>query len=207
MASCASMDLHEELGLLADALAREGIEYALCGGLAVAVHGFPRATKDIDLLIRPVDAARIVRAVEPIGYTLDAGEFSFGGCGPHARRVRRIGKTEGSEVLTLHLVLLPPWLAEVWESREVIEWEGRELTVVSREGLVSMKRIAGRPQDLADIAKLTEEADEVRSRAAPTVDMSPAAVDRRIREASELRRLCLSLARAGRLGPVRSRPS
>ena len=39
---------------------------------------------------------------------------------------------------------------------------------------------------------------------APKVDMSPAAIDRRIREVSELRRLCLSLARARRLGPVKS---
>jgi hypothetical protein len=39
------------------------------------------------------------------------------------------------------------------------------------------------------------------------VDMSPAAVDRRLREVSELRRVCLSLARARRLGPVRRRPS
>jgi hypothetical protein len=74
--------------------------------------------------------------------------------------VRRISKTEGPEVLTLDLVILPPWLSEVWESREAIEWEGREITVVSREGLLAMKRVAGRPQVLADIARLTEAADE-----------------------------------------------
>ena len=43
------------------------------------------------------------------------------------------------------------------------------------------------------------------ARAAPKVDMSPAAIDRRLREVSELRRLGLSLARARRLGPVRKR--
>ena len=34
------------------ALERAKVPYALCGGLAVALHGFPRATKDIDLLSR-----------------------------------------------------------------------------------------------------------------------------------------------------------
>ena len=38
----------------------------------------------------------------------------------------------------------------------------------------------------------------------PKVDMSSSAIDRRLREVSELRRLCLSLARARRLGPVKS---
>jgi hypothetical protein len=154
------MDLHVELRRLTETLAREGIEYGLCGGLAVAVHGFPRSTKDIVLLVRPEDVDRIVGAVAALGFTLDAGELPFGAGGPRARRVRRISKTEGPEVLTLDLVILPPWLSEVWESREAIEWEGREITVVSREGLLAMKRVAGRPQDLADIARLTGEADE-----------------------------------------------
>jgi len=154
------MDLHDELGSLVDALADEGIEYALCGGLALAVHGFPRATKDIDLLVRPEDAKRVAAAVEPLGFMLDAGELPFGVGGPHARRVRRISKTEGPEVLTLDLVLLPAWLEQTWTSREMLEWEGRTIQVVSREGLLAMKRVAARPQDLADIAKLMGEAGE-----------------------------------------------
>jgi hypothetical protein len=153
------MDLHEELGELIDLLAHERIDYALCGGLALAVHGFPRFTKDIDLLIRPEDADRIAAAVARIGFDLDAGELPFDTGGPHARRVRRINKTEGGEGLTLDLVLLPPWLHEAWESRERFEWGGRELSVVSRDGLAEMKRIAGRPQDLADLARLMGEGD------------------------------------------------
>jgi hypothetical protein len=154
------MDLHEELGRLVDTLSRRGIEYALCGGLAVAVHGYPRATKDIDLLVRPEDTERILAAIEPLGYFLDAGELPFDTGSPHARRVRRISKAEGPEILTLDLVLLPHWLTEVWESREDLEWEGRRITVVSREGLLEMKRVAGRPQDLADLDKLEGEEDE-----------------------------------------------
>jgi len=154
------MDLRTELERLVDTLSREGIEYALCGGLAVAVHGFPRATKDIDLLVRTEDVEELVHAIRPLGYVLDAGELPFDTGKPHARRVRRISKTEGPEVLTLDLVLVTPWLIGVWESREALEWEERRIAVVSREGLLAMKRVAGRPQDLADIARLEGENDE-----------------------------------------------
>lgn len=154
------MDLHEELADLLDLLSRERIDYALCGGLALAVHGFPRATKDIDLLVRPEDAARLAAAVAPLGYVLDAGELPFDAGKARERRVRRIVKTEGPEVLTLDLVLLPEWLEDVWNTRQVLDWGDRRITVVSREGLLAMKRVAGRPQDLADIARLEGETDE-----------------------------------------------
>lgn len=39
-------DLERELELVIDAFTAKGVAYALCGGLALAVHGFPRATKD-----------------------------------------------------------------------------------------------------------------------------------------------------------------
>lgn len=67
------MDLTVELGRLLDVRSREGIEYALCGGLAVAVRGFPRATKVIDLLVRPEDVEDVVAAIEPLDFVLDAG--------------------------------------------------------------------------------------------------------------------------------------
>ena len=44
------MDLLEELKKLAAKLHSEGIEYALCGGLAMAIYAMPRATLDIDII-------------------------------------------------------------------------------------------------------------------------------------------------------------
>ncbi len=126
----------------------------------MAVHGFPRSTKGIELLVLPADVDRVVLAVASPGFTVDAGELPFDSHGPHARRVRRVSKADGREVLTLDLVILPSWLADVWETREAVEWEGREIAVVSREGLLAMKRAAGRPQDFADNARLMGEADE-----------------------------------------------
>lgn len=47
------MDLLEEVRDLTAKLHSEGIEYALCGGLAMAVYAMPRATLDIDIMVEP----------------------------------------------------------------------------------------------------------------------------------------------------------
>lgn len=44
-----------------------------CGGLAMAVHGYPRATKDIDLLIHPDDLPRIEAVVNQAGFDVPGG--------------------------------------------------------------------------------------------------------------------------------------
>ena len=46
------------------------------------------------------------------------------------------------------------FLRDVWEDREVYELDGVPVTVVSADGLIAMKRVAGRHQDLSDIEHL-----------------------------------------------------
>ena len=46
------LDLYDELTNIVDALETASIEYAICGGIAVAIWAFPRATVDIDLLVQ-----------------------------------------------------------------------------------------------------------------------------------------------------------
>ena len=55
------LKLRSELLQIAHCLDEAGIDYALCGRLAVVAHGYPRLTKDIDLLIQPseVDSSHI----------------------------------------------------------------------------------------------------------------------------------------------------
>ena len=62
------MDLYQELILVVDCLEAAQIEYALCGGLAVAVHGYPRFTKDIDLLIQPENLSSVRELLAAGGY-------------------------------------------------------------------------------------------------------------------------------------------
>jgi hypothetical protein len=68
--------------------------------------------------------------------------------------VYRVSKAIGDELLTVGLLLLPRFLAEVWKDRESYDLEGSVVQVVSRTGLITMKRVAGRPQDLSDISNL-----------------------------------------------------
>ena len=148
-------DLEEEFDAIRTALTARGIEYALCGGLAVGVHGFPRATVDIDLLIRAADEERLYEAVAPLGFQLKARPMSFDGGTMQIRRVSKIDPGDG-EVLMLDLLLVTPAYEHVWDTREQLQWRNHELTVVSRQGLIALKKGRSSDQDLVDIRKLTE---------------------------------------------------
>ncbi|MEI6634671.1 MAG: nucleotidyl transferase AbiEii/AbiGii toxin family protein [Chlamydiota bacterium] len=67
------MTLYDELkGLLASLRAHE-IPYALCGGLALAVHGIPRSTIDIDLLVEKKMLEKVRNLAHRLGFTVDSG--------------------------------------------------------------------------------------------------------------------------------------
>jgi hypothetical protein len=159
-----AMDPVTEMEALVDLFEAEGIEYALCGGLALAVHGYPRATKDIDLLIEAATIPRALEAAKRVGFDIPARKITFGLKTNTPREVHRVSKLEDAtgKLLTLDLLVVSRDLEEVWKTRKIVQADGRKLTVVSREGLATMKRIAGRPQDLVDLAKLegTDEPEE-----------------------------------------------
>ena len=62
--------------------------------------------------------------------------------------------TEGKTDLALDLLLVGPSIQTVWDSRGTAAFNGRQIPVVSREGLRQLKLIAGRKQDLLDLEKL-----------------------------------------------------
>ncbi len=148
------MDLVDELRSVTSTLARSGIPYALCGGIAVTVHGAVRSTKDIDMLVREGDLARVLQILEPLGWRFRAAPMTFGHGTIGERRLQRVSKIDGPHVLTLDLILVEPSFTGVWEARRMVELVDGELCVVSLEGLAYMKRLAGRAQDLADLEKL-----------------------------------------------------
>ena len=152
------MNLIEELLGLVDALDAGRVEYAVCGGIAVAIHGHPRFTKDLDLLVQRPDVNRIRDAARKCGFTLEGMPMLFGTGTGNEREILRLTKVQGPESLTLDLLLVGPPLTEVWAARKRTEWRGREFWVVSREGLLEMKRISGRARDLADIQALNRAA-------------------------------------------------
>jgi predicted nucleotidyltransferase len=149
-------DLVGELKNVARHFEAAALPYAVCGGLAVTIHGAVRTTRDIDVLILAADVERAMSALESAGFNLGAQPMVFGAGTPFEREIRRVSKVAGGETLTVDLLLVAPFLADVFESRESVAWSGVTLQVVSLPGLIKMKRIAGRHQDLADIEKLGE---------------------------------------------------
>jgi Uncharacterised nucleotidyltransferase len=151
-----ALDIVDELHTLIDALAREQIDYAVCGGLALAILGHPRMTKDIDLLVRTDDVQRVRELARLQGFDIPARVMTFGLRTGNPHTVQRVSKLdpETQNLLPLDLLHVEPLFEGVWSGRLVAPWRGRTIQVVSREGLATMKRMAGRPQDLADIAVL-----------------------------------------------------
>jgi hypothetical protein len=148
--------LYDELRILIDALDREKIEYALCGGMAMAVYGRPRATVDINVLILSESLTRVLEIAEEQGYTIHGLDMNF-----DAIQIRRVSKIDrvARNTLTLNLILVTEPIRNVWEGRVKASLEGGKLSVVSKEGLITLKTISGRPQDIADISALTEDSD------------------------------------------------
>ena len=152
-------DLYEELKNLIAALDKHEIDYALCGGIAMAIHDRPRATVDIDLLIVADSLAEVIKIAKSLEYTVRGLDMTFANDAIEIRRVSKIDAETGI-VLSLDLLLVTPEIQPIWDSRVQANWEGGKLSVVSREGLIALKKLGGRPQDLADISALAEDSDD-----------------------------------------------
>jgi hypothetical protein len=147
------LDLFEELTQLIAALDERRVQYALVGGLAMAVWGFPRATVDIDLLVPPDALAATEAVAESLGYGIKARPMSFSSGAVVIHRQSKLDP-EGGDVLMLDLLLVTSQIEDVWDSRQQVEWASGEISVVSREGLIKLKRFRSSGTDLDDIARL-----------------------------------------------------
>jgi predicted nucleotidyltransferase len=132
-------------------LLEEKVRFLLVGAYAVAVYGFPRATKDIDFFVwaTPENAANLLRALARFGAPLDdisESDFSTPGVvfqiGNNPRRIDIITKISGIE------------FEHAYANRKNVFLEGLEVPVISMVDLITNKRASGRTQDLADIEKL-----------------------------------------------------
>jgi hypothetical protein len=145
------VQLHVEFTALIETLEAEHLEYAVAGGLALAIWGAPRATTDIDLLIRRGDLARALLIAKRLGFDIIANPMKFS----DGTEMCRATKFDGAEQVTLDLLLTDEGHA-YWNTRERHPFGAGMLTVVSRDTLIQMKASAARPQDIADIAKLRD---------------------------------------------------
>ncbi|HWN10620.1 MAG TPA: hypothetical protein VNO50_15380 [Pyrinomonadaceae bacterium] len=150
------IDILDELRRLVAMLDEHGIDYALCGGMAMGVHGLARTTIDIDLLITSDSLSKVYSLAGSLGCNVRGKEMSFANGTVESSRVSKIDP-EDAELLSLDLLLVTPATRPAWESRLTAEWEGGKLSVVSAGGLVDLKRLRGSDQDLVDIKALTDE--------------------------------------------------
>jgi predicted nucleotidyltransferase len=147
------MDLPEDFRDLLVALADAGAEFVVLGGHAVAFHGHPRATKDLDVLVRAnrSNAQRVYQALAVFGAPLEAFE---------------VGEADFATYDGILQLGVPPLRIDVLNRADGITFdeaiadgasfdlEGRSIRVIGRDALVANKRAAGREQDLADINAL-----------------------------------------------------
>jgi hypothetical protein len=133
------------------ALCEEKADFLIVGAYALAAHGHPRATGDIDIWIRASEenAKRVWRALMRFGCPLfdlklddlKTPDLIFQ-IGVEPRRIDIVTSITGVE------------FDEAWPDRKEIEIEGLKIAAIGRSHLLKNKKALGRPQDLADVAWL-----------------------------------------------------
>lgn len=161
-----------DLSLLFEALSRHGVDYVVIGGVAVQVHGHRRTTMDLDLAPdpRPENLRRLAAALDevdarPLDPALAGSEVSV--IDPERLAVAPVVPLLTTRHGQVHILKEPKGarvFAQMRESALVVEVDGVEVAIVSLDDLIRMKKAAGRPEDLDDIAALTgrEEKDQSR---------------------------------------------
>jgi hypothetical protein len=131
-----------------------GAEFLVVGAFAVAAHGNPRATGDIDIWVRPTraNAEKVLRALRAFGAPLFGlsiddlvDEQTVFQIGVAPVRIDILAGIDGVE------------FEDAWPRRVEASLGGARVPVLSLHDLAANKRVAGRPKDLADLAWIEKE--------------------------------------------------
>jgi hypothetical protein len=155
-----NMNITQELLLLTDVFGRDRVSYAICGGLAVAIHGRPRLTLDIDFLVPADQMNQALATAASVGFDDAAGWIMLPENGHGIDRLFRVNKLEQDDFLTLDLLEVRSSDHPLFQSRETIEVEGHTLQLLSRAALIQMKRSSKRLKDQLDVELLNDRTDE-----------------------------------------------
>ena len=129
-------------------LAQAQVPYALVGGVAVIHHGYVRATRDLDLLLAREDLTRLVPHLAEHGFERSA-----------TNRLRHVESCVDVDLLFGGDPRPRPGAPPYPQPRDLGR-SPRETDVVDLPGLVDLKLVAGRHQDLADVVALLKPLDE-----------------------------------------------
>jgi hypothetical protein len=142
-----NQDFKEFIQLLND----NQVRYLVVGGYAVALHGYPRFTKDIDIWIdlAPANAERIISALEQFGFgSLGLVEQDF----LEADTIIQLGYPPRRIVLLTTLSGVD--FDQCFTVKVVVDMDGLPINFIDLENLKKNKRATGRAQDIADIENL-----------------------------------------------------
>ncbi len=147
--------MNEDFQDLLAALLAANVRFLVVGAHAMAVHGVPRATGDLDVWVE-ADAANAARVMEAL-LRFGAPVTSLG-----------VSARDFSQTSQVVQIGLPPrridlltsisgvGFGEAWSERTTQDVEGLAVPFLGRAALVRNKRVTGRPKDLADLEALGE---------------------------------------------------
>ena len=147
------MDLAPDFDEFCALLTAREVEFVIVGAHALAFHGAPRFTGDLDILIRPTEdnARRTLAAIAEFGFPpapLTPADIVGG------TKVIEMGVAP-VQIHVMSEISGVTW-DEAWVSREIGPFGPRSVPFIGREAFLRNKRAAGRPKDLADIEALRD---------------------------------------------------
>ncbi len=133
-----------------ESLRKHDVRYVAIGGVAAIVHGVPRSTFDLDIMIR----ADLENARRLLDALLEAGLGTAALTDPDSLIRQEI--TIFQDYVKIDVQTRTPGLEfeSAWSRRQAISYKELHLLVVSKEDLIASKRAAGRPVDLEDVRLL-----------------------------------------------------
>jgi len=135
-------------------LTAHGVEFLIVGAYALAFHGVPRFTGDIDVFVRPTpnNGARLLAALASFGFPVEQLQPTDV---VQPNRILEMG-VEPVQIHVMSDVSGVTW-DEAWAGRQVGSFGDRALPFIGRREFIRNKRAAGRLKDLADIEALGED--------------------------------------------------
>ena len=147
------MRMNRDFRELLECFARHDVRFLVVGGWALAAHGIPRLTKDLDLWIWPEagNAQRTLAALD---------EFGFGGLGLTTQDFQTVDTVVqlGYPPNRVDILTTPTGVVfePCWRGRLEVDLDGIVVPFIGVEGLIANKRATARPQDLVDVQSLEE---------------------------------------------------
>jgi hypothetical protein len=145
------MDLAPDFDEFIGSLLAHGVEFLIVGAYALAFHGAPRFTGDLDVFVRPTieNAARLLTAVRAFGFPItDLRPEHI----VDADRMLQMG-VEPVQIHVMSAISGVSW-DEAWRNHDSGPCGSRQVAFLGRETFLRNKRAAARPKDLADIDAL-----------------------------------------------------